>query len=359
MNIALVTVPTLVVLFIILEVVFRFIVVASDPPRQFMDRENKIMRFDTTGKRDGVSTFGRFGQQQGRWHVNDAGWLSDVEYHTKAERVKPLIAVIGDSYVEALQVDHDKNFVALLREALGDSFDVYAFGLSDTPLSGYLHLARYVDRVYDPDVLIVTLCYNDFDESVRELHFGPNFLQVSVRDSSVVEIQPVPRTYNRLKRFLFHFATMRYLYSLAPNFFHKLNWNTTRPSASNENIAADEVRGNRAVVSRATRYLLETLCRENSARKVYVIMAAPRSDIYRGTLETSSVRWLNDMVADVMKNLPCVLIDQTEFFKNDYLRHGTKFESPYDAHWNEYGHYVTFEQLLGVFRDQRKGLWRY
>ena len=356
-NTVLVTIPALIVLFLLLELVFRYIAVAPDPPRQVMDRENNIMRFDTRGKRDGVFTAGRFGQQKGRWHVNNNGWLSGIDYLSKTERHKPLIAVIGDSYVEAVQVDHDKSFVALLRNALQDTFDVYSFGLSETALSGYLHLARYVDRVFEPDVLIFNLCYNDFDESIRELHFDPNFLQVSVRGTTVVEIPPIPRTYNKLKRFMFHSATMRYVYYLAPNFFHKLNWNASRSEGNNENIAADEVQQNRAVIYRATKYVIETICRENSDRKVYFIMSAPRSDIYRGSLGTSTVRWLNETAADSIKDLPCVLIDQTEYFKNDYLKNGKRFESPYDAHWNEYGHYVTFKQLLEALHDQRKGLW--
>ncbi len=356
-NLALMTVPVLAVLFLILELVFRFVVVAPDPPRQVMDRENNIMRFDTESKRDGVFTAGRFGQQKGRWHINNAGWLIGIDYRGKAERERPLIAVIGDSYVEALQVDHDENFVSLLRKALRDTFDVYGFGMSETSLSGYLHLARYVDRVFAPDVLVINLVYNDLDESIRELHFSPNFLQVSVRDTAVVEIAPVPRNYNKLRRFLFDSAVMRYVYYLAPNFFHKLNWNASRADGYNENIAVEQAARSRAAIHRGTKYLLETICRENGDKKLYFIMAAPRGDIYRGSLGTSTVRWMNDMIADTMKDLPCVLIDQTEYFRNDYLKHGKKFESPYDAHWNEYGHDVTFRHLLEVLHDRKDGLW--
>jgi hypothetical protein len=356
-NVVLVTIPALVVLYLLLELVFRYVVVAPDPPRQLMDRENNIMRFDSGGKRDGVFTVGRFGQQKARWHINNEGWLSGIDYRRKAVRNKPCIAVIGDSYVEAMQVDYDKNFVALLGNALRDSFDVYAFGFSEAPLSGYLHLARYVDRVFDPDVLIFNLFYNDFDESVRELHFNPNFLQVSMRDTAVVEIPPIPRTYNKLRRFLFHSATMRYVYFLAPNFFHRLNWNAPRPSAGSENIEVEQVKQNREIVYRAAKCVIETICRENIDKKLYFLMPAPRNDIYRGSVETSRVRWLNDMAADIMKDLPCVLIDQTEYFRNDYIKNGQKFESSYDSHWNEYGHYVTFKQLLEALHDQRKGLW--
>lgn len=356
-NVAFITIPTLIVLFVLLELVFRFVIVAPDPPRQCMDREQNIMRFDTAGARHGVYTAGRFGQQKARWRVNNAGWLSPVDYHPKAVRTKPLVAVIGDSYVEALQVDSDKSFVALLGRALADSFDVYSFGLSDTPLSGYLHLARYVNRVYEPDVLIFTIVHNDFDESVREIHFKPNFLQVSLRDGAVVEIPPVPRTYNWLKRFAFHSAAVRYVYYLAPGFFHRLNWNTERPREYRENIDVARADANRETIRRCTAYLIDTICGENRRKRVYFIMAAPRSAVYADSLASAKRLWMNDMMAELTAGRPCVLVDQTGYFANDYRENGTRFESPYDPHWNEYGHEATFRQLLGVLRDRSTGLW--
>jgi hypothetical protein len=351
-NFLLATVPTLVVLFLVLEVVFRFVIVAPDPPRQCMDLANNVMRFDTTSKRSGVFTVGRFGQQRGRWHINNYGWLSTIDYRPKSERTKPLIAVVGDSYVEALQVDDDKSFVALLRQALADSFDVYGFGFSGAPLSGYLHLVRYVDRVFDPDIIVVNLVQNDFDESVRELVPDPEFLQVSVRGDSVVEVPPVPRHYNELKRFLFHSAVMRYVYYVSPNFFHRFNWNRPKTQDFAENVETDRLNRNRAVIEKATRYLMGRIVAENRGRRVYFIMAAPRGDIYNGTLDSSVIRWMNTMVADIASGLPCTLIDQTDYFKRDYETNRRRFESPYDAHWNDYGHLVAYRQLLDALRKR-------
>jgi len=353
-NVLLVSLPALAVLFLLLELVFRFVIAAPDPPRQYMDREQNIMRFNSSGKRDGIFTAGRLGQQKARWHVNNAGWLSPVDYTPKAGRMKPLIAVIGDSYVEALQVDTGKSFSALLGAALADSFDVYSFGLSDTPLSGYLHIARHVCRVYEPDILIFNLVYNDFDESIRELRFNPNFLQVSVRDRTVREIPPVPRTYNRLKRVLFHSATMRYVYHLAPFFFHRFNWNAERAPEYRENIDVARAQTNRGTIRQGTKYLIDTICRENAARSVYFYMAAPRSAIYADSVGVAEVRWMNDMVAELAADAPCVLIDQTEYFAGDYRANGRRFESPYDPHWNEYGHAVTCRQLVEALRGRRR-----
>ena len=351
-NFLLATVPTLVVLFLVLEVLFRFVIVAPDPPRPCWDLKNNVMRFDTEGKRGGVFTVGRFGQQKGRWHINNYGWLSEVDYRPKSERTKPLIAVIGDSYVEALQVNDDKSFVALLRRSLADSFDVYGFGFSGTALSGYLHLSRYVDRLFDPDVIVVNLVQNDFDESVWELFRSSDFLQVSVRGDSVVEIQPVPRHFNELKRFLFHSALMRYVFYISPNFFHRFNWNKPAAEGFVDNVAIKRMDKNRETIERATRYLMGKIVEENRGRAVYFIMAASRGDIYNGTLATSSVFWMNSMVAGIAAGLPCTLIDQTDYFERDYEANKKKFESRYDGHWNEYGHYVTYRQLLDVLRKR-------
>ena len=106
------------------------------------------------------------------------GWNYPIDYYPIND--KKLIAVIGDSYIEAFQVDVDKNYPFLLREKLKNDYEVYAFGKSGAPLSQYLHISRYVNRHFDPDILIFNLVHNDFDESIQELYPGNTyFLKVS------------------------------------------------------------------------------------------------------------------------------------------------------------------------------------
>ena len=40
------------------------------------------------------------------------------------------------------------------------------------------------------------------------------------------------------------------------------------------------------------------------------------------------------------------VLDMKPVFLADYSRNNKKFNSPYDAHWNEYGHFVVAENIL-------------
>lgn len=43
------------------------------------------------------------------------------------------------------------------------------------------------------------------------------------------------------------------------------------------------------------------------------------------------------------------VIDMKPVFSKDFARHGERFETPRDAHWNERGHRVVAERLFEHF----------
>ena len=119
---------------------------------------------------------GPLGRNAARWKINNHGWNSDIDYdYVSKDTNLHRIAVIGDSYVEALNVNPDENFIAYLR-SLSNSDEVYSFGIGGSPFSQYLHFARYADMMYDPDLFIILLTKNDFDESLVELGDFRNLL---------------------------------------------------------------------------------------------------------------------------------------------------------------------------------------
>ncbi len=98
---------------------------------------------------------------------------------------------------------------------------MYRFGVSGAPLSQYLHMMRYVYEKFDPDVAIVTLIHNEFDDSLYPVSlrkWGENgtcfltfqrtsnggFLAVPPRrlQESFVRQQVIDRS--KVLRFLFH-----------------------------------------------------------------------------------------------------------------------------------------------------------
>ena len=72
-NVLLVTLPTILIAFILLEVLFRVVIPASDPPRGFFD-ENEKMYYLDNGQQEGLYTIGKFAEIRAKWRVNDMHW---------------------------------------------------------------------------------------------------------------------------------------------------------------------------------------------------------------------------------------------------------------------------------------------
>ena len=116
-NILLVTVPTFLGLILVLEVIFRTAIPACRLPAACFDEKAGLFKY-CPGAGEGLATFGPFAEQRGRWRINGHGGNSAIDYEER--KTRPRIAVIGDSYVEAFQVDADRNYPALMRAALAD-----------------------------------------------------------------------------------------------------------------------------------------------------------------------------------------------------------------------------------------------
>ena len=214
-NILLTTLPSVIVLLILLEVFFRTVIRADDPPRSMYDVQEQMFYFSNK-KETGITTRGRFAEIRAKWRINNMHWNYPTDYYPRQD--KKLIAVIGDSYIEAFQVDTDKKYPFLLGNMLKNDYDVYAFGISGAPLSQYLNISRYVRRHFNPDIIIINTVHNDFDESINQLNPGNNwFLKVSLNeDGSITETIPQPKMdlpqYKPWKRLLYKSALFRYVY---------------------------------------------------------------------------------------------------------------------------------------------------
>lgn len=354
-NIVLVTFPTVVVLLVVLEAFFRVVIPASDPPRGYFDENHKLYCL-ADNQRQGVYTIGRFADIRAKWRINDAHWNYPIDYDTRNVE-KPLIAVIGDSFVEALQVDVDKNYPFLLRNRLNGDYEVFAFGVSGAPLSQYLHVSRYVNERFDPDILVFNVVHNDFAHSISSLspryHY---FLQVSIDDDgNVVETTPRPNysfaQYKSWKRFCYRSALFRYLYFNLKVKEIGRNLRGDEDRRYEANIDTENTNRHREQIEKATRYVVNAIRRENEDKRVVFVINAPRNIVYEGAGGESEVMWIHDMLDTLCSRNEIELLDLTPFMVADYRVNGKRFDSEVDAHWNEYGHRfvadVLYEQLMG------------
>lgn len=104
-----------------------------------------------------------------RFRWNALGYFDHDHDLLKAKDVRRVV-VVGDSFVEAIQVPLDKTFHKLLEQMLNRSsdsasatkFEVIALGNSGTGQVEHLRTLRSFGLSYHPDLVIVALCSNDF-----------------------------------------------------------------------------------------------------------------------------------------------------------------------------------------------------
>jgi len=345
-----ITIPAFLVGIVFLELVFRFVIPASNIPYYYYDPEQQVLRFDVDKSRAGTYTMGNLAQQRARWHVNNFGWNSDIDYVSEM-RIKPLIAVIGDSYVEALHVDADENVASLLREKIGDDFDVYSFGVSRAPISGYLQISRYVNEHFNPDVLVFNVVHNDFDESLCKVSTAPGLMCLQISEDKVTEAEIIAYVPNQVKRLSRMSGLVRYVF---------LNLKVQRrlgraqkgnQDQDNNTLAAVSTDPQTDRIERATDYVLQKIASENAGKTVIFMIDGPRTEIYEGNIEGSKNLWMNRLLEGQTGSYGFHFIDLTESFAEEFARNSNKFENRYDYHWNENGHAVASEALLKMLRQ--------
>ncbi|MBN2000776.1 SGNH/GDSL hydrolase family protein, partial [candidate division KSB1 bacterium] len=343
-NIFLLTLPSMLVLFILLEIFFRLVIAASQNPDLFYDQAEKMVRYDENGPRQGQVTLGRFARIKSRWRINNFGWNSILDYLPKKEPGIKRIAVIGDSYIAAMVVDVDKNFMTLLDQELGTGWQVYSFGKSGYPASQYLHVNRYVDRIFDPDLLVFHFCHNDFDESLAANEVHTECLQLELFDDRINEIPPTGLKLGGFQ-WVKSSALFRYLYyNLHIYSMHQLLL-FRRHRVYNANVDVEKLGQQRQQVKQIMQYIILTIKLENPGKRVILMMDGPREDIYNNNLAESSVRWVNVMFDSVCTAQQMEYLDLTDIFAQDFQINHKRFNSDLDGHWDEYGHQVVARAL--------------
>lgn len=353
-RILLLALPSLLMCLLFLEILFRTLVPACEMPFALFDPDENLLRFDTRGPRTGLYTAGTLSQLRAHWHINNYGWNSSIDYSPRASRSRPLIAIIGDSFIEGFQTDVDKNIAAVLRRSFEAEADVYAFGMSGAPLSEYLHLCRYVRKTFAPDIIVILVIHNDFDESLADVGNKSHQHQLTFefKEGQLREHPPAAYVPSRVRRVVARSALFRYLVLNAsvPQRIEMLrNRFLSRQGDFNANIDVNSVTPLRETIRALTTYLVEKI-RDESAGCVVFMMDAPRRDIYRGTLGSSNVIWMNRLLGDACGEAGVAFLDLTEVFGRDYGQYHVKFNSDIDSHWNSRGHEVAGDALASFLR---------
>jgi len=347
-------------------IVFRWVLIASDLPR-LQQNDGGILKYEAgqTGvyrKHDDIAA---------EFRINSNGWNSrHSSYFAKKTKGKAKICIIGDSYVEALQVDYDKSFAEVLeRELDPNRVDVYRFGLSGSPLSQYLYILEKEVINYQPEVVIINLVHNDFLESVQSTGgtYDASLAKYYSSGDGGLDIQE-PAPYKRLPSWwIKNTATFRYLWVRKEMRLAKLRrlwinlFETKRDTpqyAGNILVSQSSDERINEVVDYSFKRLAEL--RTKYGFQLVIVIDGDRAEIMsainQGHQTSSKVSNINNSVVTIAKSNNIEIIDLTPIFVNDYQKTKIRLNFESDGHWSEHAHKIVGKTLADKLARNRSFL---
>jgi GDSL-like Lipase/Acylhydrolase family len=336
-------------------VVFRLIWSASDVPANAFS--NDVVRYvpGQTGVwrvRDEIAA---------PYVINAQGWNSGVgDYATARTSGVARIAIVGDSFVEALQVPYNRSFGECIGQEHGQA-EVYRLAVAGAPMSQYLHIVEREVGAYNPDWIVVLLVHNDFDEAFtfKQGRYTSSFRKLRIEDGRVAdEIAPEPwrpgatewlrRT--ALARFFLYRWQVRP--QTAIDFFLSPARANARHAA---NIEISAVLAKEKEIRVATEYVVERIAAraKDMGAKLLIAMDGDRQAIYAGRT-TSEPLMLNRIAAEAAARSGVTFVDLHPVFAAEWNVSGRRFEFNSDAHWNEYGHAVAAGAIASAMRGMKQ-----
>lgn len=346
-NLLLISIPAGIASLLLVELALRFVIPASNPPDSYFDTDDNVLRFDVSGPNQGYTTVGALAQHRTRWQINNTGWNSAVDY-AMGPRDNPLIAIIGDSMIQGLNVDVEESIAHRLRQDLDGRYDVYSIAKGGGALSQFLHLSRYAGRNFEPNVLVFSVENRNFDQSLCDVSHPVGMMCLhddgtDIRESAFLPYEPSP-----VRRWARKSAIIRYIVfnlDLSP---------TARPD---DRTALDQQTGAAGGghdlllmerVERSTDYILGKIAQENPDKMVVFMADQPRRRIYQDKLppDDGFESWTQSLLERKAQEYGFAYLDLTRAFARSYQEDGIKLESPDGFHWNGHGHSVAAQALL-------------
>jgi hypothetical protein len=317
----------------LLEFIFRFIIIAPQYPEREFNSSEKIYFYKPN--QSGFYTRGRLSEYKCHWKINNSGWNSDIDYNNKN-----CIALIGDSYIESLFLPCDKRLPSLLS-SIDNKYCYQSFGISGNSFSQYLNIYKYVNKVFNPGIVIFNIVEFDISESIENIVYMPRNMQLNFKGDSIIERQPLYFD-NNLRRILKKSALFRYLYS---NFHFKLYFGKSKKIIQSElSITQKEI-----LFQKSVDYLVQEILKIDKNKTIIFILDADRNAIYDNKkIENPRLKYFKKYLSyDRIK-----IIDNHENFQKFYKRDFQKFEfAKNDIHWNSYGYKCVAEAIYSKIEE--------
>ncbi len=342
------------ILFLFLEIGFRFLPVNQGLASMPVDADNPILHFQP----DRTATWSKGWNFSivNRIHSNNCGFINDQDYDPAGD--SPLLAVIGDSYVEAVMTPFPETVSGRLAARARSAGRVYSFASSGSALSQYLAYARYARDNFRPAGLVVVIVGNDFDESMLSPGSPPGYHYFQDDHQGSLESVRLDLDYGFARRMIRRSDFLMYLLlnlklTSLPARLGQAGGDfagNTRRAADPERVAASE---------KVIAAFLDELPAAAGlpSDKILLVLDGIRPDLYDPPARdaASSSYWgvMRRHLSERAATYRYQVLDMEPVFRKRFDRDGLRFEFEADAHWNGYAHGLVAEAVAGsgVFTD--------
>src|SRR4051794_34343963 len=351
----LLSLASIVVCLLVAEIVLRFLPVSTGLRSMPVTAADPVLHF--TPNRPFTNSLGWNMHNVVHGRVNNAGFVNDQDYVRDGP---PMIAVIGDSFIEAQMVPYAESLQGRLAAALKDKLRVYSFAGSGAPLSQYLIWGGYAVKEYGARAVVINVVGNDFDESLGAYRLGPGFWQYAPDANGVLRLRLNPHQAGTLISLARHSAVARYLlinlgiqnsllFAVRPigELIFGKPANAAPRYAGNTDASADEtrVRDSLAAIDAFLRDVPERI--GLPPERVLFTLDGFR---YADAAQAGAGTYFDLMRGAFMEKAAALgyeVIDLDLRFIPRHARTGESFEFYDDNHWNATGHEVAFEAVMG------------
>jgi hypothetical protein len=349
-----------VALFLLLEGVFRAVIPACRMPFTGIESTFSLMSYASSAGMTGRYTFGRLAEIQSQWRINNQGWNSNIDYRPSAERTHPVIAVVGDSFIEALHVDADKNVAAVLQRLTGNRYDVYSFGMSAMPLSHLLQMTRYISTMFDPDIIV----YIVGSRSVVFSDPKSLFFKLTYSNGIFTESPPAGYHPSRLRRIAAYSAVVRYFtYNLGIErsaFFRRPAPQMVIRTEVGKKVSAGEkekriryqedLKRRTILQDRLIDYVIGAVQKLNGERRQIYVTTAVHRRMYKSGKPESDTAAEQFQHACTQHGIP--FLNMADPIYAWYTAHHKRLDFAVNRHWSESGHQAMAEIIYAELVKQ-------
>lgn len=336
--------------FLVMEGVFRLLPVSYPPYILPVSSEDPVAHFQP--HIDYFFSEGWNFSIQAEKRTNNFGYVNASDYRT--DEATPLLVVIGDSFVEAHQLDAGKSAAEILHAALDGKGRVYSIGLSGAPLSQYLVFAEFARNTFRPEAMAFIIIGNDFDESLLKYKSDPRFHYFEEQGDGFA-LRRIDYELSTAKTILRKSAFVRYvmLNLLAEHVLDDLRRSLRRlgdsPAHAREGSATLQERIYDS--KRAVDYFLEQLPLRSGLDRgsIVFVLDAVRPAMYSAQAlrdaEDGYVSRMRRYFREQAASRGYEVLDMQPAFMRRHRLDGSRFEFPADGHWNELGHKLVAEEM--------------